>query len=303
MFTLVDSDLDMEGLILDKAPGWTVSVAASFAAIGGAWIAYKLLVGKGKKKIAYPPGLVILHQYPRGRSVPSYSPACLKLETFLRMSGIPYENRFGIEMSKKGKLPFITYEGEEVADSNLVIPFLCEKFKLCLDDHLEKSDEGIGHAVCRMIEEHFYFILIQNRWLEQSEVVKKCMFGNVPDLIARFVMYRIKGSIENCVYLQGVGRHDYEERMCLAFKDLDSLCAIVGEKKFLLGSAKPSIADCTVFATLCQLLFTEFSGDLYERVQKDVKYQVLRDYTERMKKRYWPDWNEECRGGVKRKMQ
>ena len=44
-----------------------------------------------RKWAAAGKNVVILHQFPRGKFVPNMSPYALKLETYLRMSGIPYE--------------------------------------------------------------------------------------------------------------------------------------------------------------------------------------------------------------------
>ena len=44
-----------------------------------------------KRRAAYPKDTIILHQYPRGLRAPSPSPYSLKLETWLRMAGIPYK--------------------------------------------------------------------------------------------------------------------------------------------------------------------------------------------------------------------
>ena len=36
-------------------------------------------------------GVIIVHEFPRGKRTPSPSPYVMKLETFLRMNKIPYE--------------------------------------------------------------------------------------------------------------------------------------------------------------------------------------------------------------------
>jgi hypothetical protein len=51
----------------------------------------KLKLKRQKCIAAYPKDTVILHQVPRGLSAPSASPFVLKLETWFRISGIPYQ--------------------------------------------------------------------------------------------------------------------------------------------------------------------------------------------------------------------
>ena len=59
---------------------------------------------KGQRsKLPTKPGTVVLHQFAPYDVVVSASPPCLKLETFLRMTKIPYENEYGLTFSKKRK--------------------------------------------------------------------------------------------------------------------------------------------------------------------------------------------------------
>ena len=54
---------------------------------------FLLAFRRGKKSVdtsGYPPDKVVLFQFPRGPGYPSLSPFVLKLETYLRMAGIPY---------------------------------------------------------------------------------------------------------------------------------------------------------------------------------------------------------------------
>ncbi len=46
---------------------------------------------KKKNSKTFPRDVVILHQFPRGLRCPSPSPFALKLETYIRMAGIPYK--------------------------------------------------------------------------------------------------------------------------------------------------------------------------------------------------------------------
>ena len=113
---------------------------------------------KKEQKTKKPkPGMVILHQFPPTNLVASGSPPCLKLEVFLRMTKIPYENEYGFEFSKKGKMPWIEFNGQEIADSNFCIQFLKREFKVDVDSHLTNTEKAIAHSVRTMLEENTYW--------------------------------------------------------------------------------------------------------------------------------------------------
>ena len=102
-------------------------------------------------------GTVILHQMPPNSRVLNVSPSCVKLETYLRMRKIPYESEYSFNVSSKGKVPWIEYNGKAVADSNFVIRFLNEEFKVDSDRHLSAEQKAIARSVLVTLEENTYW--------------------------------------------------------------------------------------------------------------------------------------------------
>ena len=62
--------------------------------------------------------VVVVHQFNKGLTCPSPSPFPIKLETFLRIAGIKYENDHEYWRSKKGKSPWITAMGRMLPTLN-----------------------------------------------------------------------------------------------------------------------------------------------------------------------------------------
>ena len=103
-------------------------------------------------------GTVLLHQFtPYAFIAVNGSPPCLKLETFLRMVKIPYENDYRYVNSKQGKMPWIEFNGQEIADSNFCIRFLQKEFQVDVDSHLSATERAIGHSIRTMLEENTYW--------------------------------------------------------------------------------------------------------------------------------------------------
>ena len=127
--------------------------AIAFLAI---YFIVKKLQGKESKRFIKPT-TVLLHQFPPSDLAVSGSPPCLKLETFLRMTKIPYESEYGIKFSKKGKVTWIEFNGQEIADSNFCIRFLMKEFRVDMDSHLNFTDRAVGHSIRRMLEENTYW--------------------------------------------------------------------------------------------------------------------------------------------------
>ena len=62
-----------------------------------------------------------------------------------------------MKRSKKGKLTWIEYNGEDVADSEFCIEYLNEKLGVDLDKHLTLRDRGTARAFEKMLEENTYW--------------------------------------------------------------------------------------------------------------------------------------------------
>ena len=116
-----------------------------------------VIAGANAPKVTVPNGVVLLHQPPISDGVPMVSNFAMKLETYLRMADIPYENSFVPKNSSKGKIPWIEYNGKRIADSNFCISFLNKEFKVTLDDKLSKSEQAVSHAIKTMVEENTYW--------------------------------------------------------------------------------------------------------------------------------------------------
>ncbi|XP_067666037.1 failed axon connections homolog [Haliotis asinina] len=233
----------------------------------------------------YPRDTVILHQIGRGPYAPSMTPFAVKLETYLRMARIPYQNVHGMKPSPKGKVPWIEYNGQPIGDTTLCIQFLNQKLGVDLNKHLSPSDKGIAQAMQIMTEEHLYWLLAQMRWLysrDASFILETFKFS-------KFFLWMIRRHIRKQTWSQGLGRHTEEEVVEMMYKDFQSISDFVGRKKFLMGD-DPSEADCSLFGMLSQV-YWQFNGSGFENLLTD-KYPNLAAYCERMKETFWPDWDQ-----------
>merc|ERR1712106_902586 len=126
---------------------------------------------KPKKEVAPPKpavhkqdfekDIVYVYQFTRTPVLPSLSPYCLKVETWLRLAGIKYEN-VDHKMkykSKKGQLPFVEVNGEEIADSAMIIKELAQRYNQDLDSGLTPEQKNVAHATISMLENHFAWVI------------------------------------------------------------------------------------------------------------------------------------------------
>ena len=90
-----------------------------------------------------------LFQFEPAWGLPSASPFCLKLETFLRMNRLPFEVVPGasLDQSPKGGLPYIEFEGRPLGDSGFIIAFLKQRFAIDPDARLRPPSAYYGRLV------------------------------------------------------------------------------------------------------------------------------------------------------------
>jgi len=204
---------------------------------------------------------------------PHASPFCLKLETFLRLHKIKYQTIKGINAGPTGKWPWIVYNDEVVTDSTFAITFLENKFGI--NWNTEEVDKALGHVIHRMIEEHLYWVLVYERWVDPtiwSSVVRCEYFKTIPFLI-RYPLseWLLRPKIISSLHGTGTTRLPKEEMYKKGFDDIDSLSIILGSKPYFFGNSI-SRADLTIYSMLDCILAKKVNGRLgtYTRTKENL---------------------------------
>ncbi|KAI8789724.1 failed axon connections homolog isoform X2 [Biomphalaria glabrata] len=246
-----------------------------------------------KKGSKIPRNTVCLHQVGRGPLVPSLSPFALKLETFLRMHKIPYMNDHSGTMSKKGKTPWITYNGKDIADSQMCIEYLKDKRNLRVDDHLSREEKAVARAIRCLTEENLYWTMCYETFVKNPkslDLLLKDIFSRPKIFVFKNLVGRL---VKKELHGHGIGRHSDTEIWSIGKGDLTALSEFLGDKNYMFGD-KASDIDCTVFGMLSMAVW-QMKGSRHEAyIHQNLPNLVA--YCERMKESFWRDWSQRCRG-------
>jgi len=253
-------------------------------------------------KLDFEKDIVYVYQFTRTPVLPSLSPYCLKVETWLRLAGIKYEN-VDHKMkykSKKGQLPFVEVNGEEIADSAMIIKELASRYNQDLDAGLSPEQKNVAHATISMLENHFAWVL-KSAFSTNPDLVlegykidlKHVTQRSFPVPILKFLFKRHLKAAAKKVRAHGIGVHKPEEIEEFGHNDLKVLSDLLADKPFFFGDA-PTQLDVVAFSNLAQVAFMD----------KDVSYALrdwmvencanLVDFCNRVKDRAFPDWSEMC---------
>jgi len=243
---------------------------------------------------------IYLVQFPRCGSIISTSPFAIKLETWLRFTGLPYtniSNDFTIG-SAKGQIPFIELNGRQFADSQAVIEMLKEKYHVQIDDGLSPRQQAEVRALKVFIEESTQRIAVYDRsrdntwfatpdgFIENLSGVKKFLFKNV-------LNGQVQKQLKAALYAQGMGRNSPEEVDELAKKDLTALSTLLGDKDYLYGD-RPTTIDASLFGTLVSLYDPPLNSKVIKPFLEESTPNLVA-YIKRIKQQYWPDYDKLCK--------
>jgi glutathione S-transferase len=233
--------------------------------------------------------MIMLYQFRPLWGLPSASPFCMKVETYLRMAGLPYEvvRRADIRKAPKGKFPYIEDHGRRIADSRFIIDYLKSTYGNALDAALSPAQRAMALGLQRLMEEHLYWAVVHDRWAVRAhwEVTRRAIFGFLPVVVRRMIAQMMRKKALAQLYGHGMGRHDSEEIYALARQDLDALADFLGDKPFFMGET-PTSLDATAFAFLASLLAPPFDSPLKAHARLLPR---LTRYVERMAGKYFPD--------------
>jgi len=255
--------------------------------LGGLYLLYRFIKDRQlKRKLEKwsntPKDVVILHCFPAGKTIPNASPFVLKVQTFMRMANIKYEMDTIDFFGAKGKSPWISINGQHVADSEFIIEFLTKKFDVRLSKSHSEKQLATASSLRIMLDEHFIWGLALERVWDFHTSRK------VTDFPRPLFLY-VKWLVRRRSKAQGVGLHSKEDVERIMTKDLRIVSTILGNQKFICGD-EPCEFDAGIWSQLAQCVWG-LPGSRYETLLNG-ECSNLKDYAIRMKERYWKDWNQ-----------
>lgn len=254
-------------------------------------------------KANFEKDIVYLYQFSRTPLLPSISPYCLKVETWLRLAGIKYENvdhkaKF---RSKKGQLPFVELNGEEIADSAFIIKELSEKYNKDLDAALTPEQKVVAYAMTSLIENHLSWVILWWRAKYPDSVIKGYQVNlqtvlntRLPNPILNFC-YKFTAGRKGMkkAKAHGIGVHSEEEIMELGKNDLRVLSDLLSDRPFFFGD-EPTLLDVVAFANLAQIHFIDKEVAHPLRDSMNESFPNLVGLVSRIKECAFRDWDDIC---------
>ncbi len=229
-----------------------------------------------------------LFQFPRLFDIPNLSPFCCKLETWLRIAGIPYEVVDTLDPRKgpRKKVPFIEDRGRRIADTSLIIEHLVASRGVDPDAGLTASERAIATLVQRTLEEHYAFVLVYTHLVhEQGTRHTDVRFDAIPPLVRAFVARASRKHIDRMLWYQGLSRHSHEQIMASAIADWRAVLQVMSDGPFFFGDV-PTTIDAIVFGALASSTLTPIETPVRDFMRAEPR---LVAYAERMRARFFPE--------------
>lgn len=236
--------------------------------------------------------MITLYKYGPASGLPDLSPFCIKVETYLRLAGVPFQPKLGDpRKAPKKKLPFIADGNALIPDSRDIIAYLESKAERPLGMGETPEQRAIAVAFRGLLEEELYFSVLYLRWvvdfpnLMQPVLVAYLKGSGAPGPIASLLARVIRRDVVRTCWSQGVGRHTEEQVYGRLGEVVEALSAQLGDKPFFLGE-RPSVIDATVFA------FTLFAveGAIGSRAQSYARvHPNLVAYCDRIRTQYFAE--------------
>ncbi|RVE51533.1 hypothetical protein evm_003803 [Chilo suppressalis] len=203
--------------------------------------------------------------------------------------------------SKKGQLPFVELNGEEIADSAFIIKDLSEKYNKDLDAALTPEQRVVAHAMISMIENHLSWVILWWRAKYPDSVIKgyqvnlqNALNTSLPNPILNF-FYKLTSGRKGMkkAKAHGIGVHSQEEIIEFGKNDLRVLSDYLSDRPFFFGD-EPTLLDVVAFSNLAQLQFLDKEVAHPLRDAMNESFPNLVGLVSRIKERAFHDWEEIC---------
>lgn len=226
--------------------------------------------------------MITLYLYPELFGLPDNNPFGLKVDTFLRLTKIPYniEHIVDTKYAPRNQLPYLIDDGLIMGDSNKMIDYLTQKYHISLDSDLSEQQKIISFLIMRMLDTHLYWIMSYSRWQDPQfwPLFRMAFLTYFPQLTEDDLEAPRKHNLEKYHY-QGIGRYEPKDIYPMGIDDLQVIHAQLGNQKFLFGEKIHTIDACC-YGFLANIFYFEIDTPLKKFM---ISNNTLVEYVQRIR--------------------
>lgn len=229
---------------------------------------------------------------PCGGLVGSLSPYVHKVDLWLRMTGVPYEEVIGtaaelIFGAPRQLSPYIDLDEERIDDSRIIIDRLKALHNDPLNDgRLTQAQKVRGRLIKNFCEDEFFYLMAYGRFDKDTDWRSVALFNlgdTVPEEQQEEAIEAWRGLVNEKLHIWRIGRYDAdfvnkELRRCLGL-----LSEILGYRPWLFDDA-PCIHDVELCAALTQIIHFPYRCPQVEIARE---YTNLVEYCDRIRETYY----------------
>jgi len=228
--------------------------------------------------------MITLYLYPELFGLPDNNPFGLKVDTFLRLTKLEYQAKHIIDTSEapRKQLPYLIDGDAIVSDSNNMISYLIDNYKLEIDEDLTPDQQSLSLLIRRMLDEHLYWVMSYSRWQDERYwlLFRDEFLRNFPEVSPSDLETPRQYNLGK-YQTQGIGRYSQEEVYQGGIDDLAVITHFLGNQDYLFGKNIHSLDAC-IYGFLANIYYFEIDTPLKQFL---VATKTLPAYCDRIRKK------------------
>jgi glutathione S-transferase len=211
--------------------------------------------------------MLTLYSYPELFGVADNNGYGLKVFAFLRLAGVAFrhEHIFEASSAPRGQLPYIVDDGETIGDSDTIIAYLIDKYRLTIDAKLTGAERDTDHLVTRMLDD-LYWVMSYSRWKDERfwPLFRDALMREHPSLTPEGLGKAREFNAQR-YHFQGIGRYAPDAAYQRGLADLQVLANLLPASGYLHGETPTSI-DAGIYGFIANIYFFDIDTPLKQFV-------------------------------------
>jgi len=211
--------------------------------------------------------MLTLYSYPPLFGVADNNGYGLKVYAFLKLAGAPFRHEHIFDASKapRGQLPYIVDGADTVGDSETILAWLTDKYRLSIDSSLTPAQRTQDLLTTRMLDD-LYWVMSYSRWKDERywPLFRDALKREHPQL-SDDGLIKAKEFNAQRYYYAGIGRYDPDAAMARGIADLAAIAQVIPARGYVHGD-KPTSIDAGLYGFVANIYFYDIDTPLKQFV-------------------------------------